>query len=111
MKVSFYSETLPGSCGVEILYDFKTPQYSTSNELKSHITQGGAGFICAGFIENHEYSDEMFQQMSDKYDVLFVSPVRLNRNSENQFYFAVFSVKDVEDDLYGYDDSNDQDND
>lgn len=102
----FRDETVPGACGVAAFCDFRTTQ-DRWDQLKPFdeevIHPGGAGFICAGFIADNELSDKMFDMMSTKYDVLFVSPKRLNRNSQNQFYFAVFSNKDVENDKYGFD--------
>ncbi len=104
-----YGETLPGACGVEILYEFEDGDNSDFCDgdaiNKDFITTGGAGLVCAGFIADDEDSDKMFDKLSNIYDVLFVSPKRLNRNSKNQFYFAVFSVKDVENDKYGYEHS------
>lgn len=98
------ADTLQGSCGVTLLHSFYEGHATYKFNPDDDIMPGGAGFITAGFIHENELSDKMFVFLSSKYDVLFVSEVRLNRNSQNQFYFAVFSVKNVEDDKYGWDD-------
>lgn len=98
------ADTLHGACGVTLLSDFWESSEKFGFNPADSIMPGGAGFITAGFIYDNELSDKMFALLSSKYDVLFVSEVRLNRNSENQFYFAVFSVKDVENDKYGWKD-------
>jgi hypothetical protein len=101
-----------GTCGVTLLYDFwESSVKGFGFNPADNIMPGGAGFITAGFIHDDKLSDKMFALLSSKYDVLFVSPVRLNRNSGNQFYFAVFSVKDVENDKYGFDDQDKEDED
>lgn len=102
--------TVVGACGVTLLHDFYNHPYEDEFNFTDGILPGGAGFITAGFIYENELSDNMFALLSSKYDVLFVSPVRLNRNSKNQFYFAVFSVKDVENDKYGWQDQDDAEN-
>lgn len=103
-------ETVEGACGVTLLHDFYNHPREDGFNFIDSILPGGAGLISAGFIHDDELSDKMFELLSSKYDTLFVSPVRLNRNSKNQFYFAVFSVKDVENGKYGWDDQDDAEN-
>lgn len=105
-----YADILRGGCGVSVLYDFCERSNGITVDPTEDVLPGGAGFITAGFIYGNELSNDMFDSLSSRYDVLFVSPVRLNRNSQNQFYFAVFSVKDVENDKYGWDDQDEEEN-
>ena len=102
MKV--YSDTLSGTCGVSVLYEFG---------YGAHISKltpgGGVGLVCAGFIED-EMSERAFKEMEKRGPCVYKSPVRKNRNSGNNFFFAVFDWSEEETARYGFEDA-EEDND
>ena len=108
MTIYFNENVMEGACGISVLYDFSehAPFYGTKfNSKNLPIMQGGAGLITAGFVVGDPKSDEMFATLSKRYNVVFVSTPRLNRNSNNMFYMAVFESDETE--KYGYDDADD----
>lgn len=88
MKVE--SSTITGACGVGVVHDFDSfygTQIGSSN-------LGGAGWQCAGFIEGDKVCDKVFQQMSYYYKLVYKTPTRVNVNSGNMFYFAIFDTEE-----------------
>lgn len=104
-------DTMSGACGVSVFYDFGEREKLTNRwgghfiTVEQRVPYGGAGLICAGFIYGDILCDKIFEALANKYDVLFVSEPRHNRNSGNKFYMAVFSVKDLKKDKYGFNDA------
>jgi hypothetical protein len=92
MTVYGQTTTVDGACGVGLVYDFGHSTYYARYDPTTK-NQGGAGWMCAGFIENDSLSDEMFKQLSDKYNLVYRTPTRINVNSGNPFYFAVFDTQ------------------
>jgi hypothetical protein len=96
----FYEDTLQGGCGVSVLYEF-TQEYSYYNKKPATIDvdkwepqESGSGMFCASFVVGHPLSDELFTALSKKYELMWKSEPRINRNSGNMFYFAMFDAGD-----------------
>lgn len=92
----FNIETLPANCGVGVLYSFGTmssPDWPTT-EAKEIIQEegGGIGYNIAGFINNKSCHDA-YQWIKENYEIVFQSPVKINDNSGNRFFFIVFKEK------------------
>jgi len=94
--------TVDGACGVGSVFEF-TYQGTYNNWGREYHktsitkgTKGGCGYLCAGFIEGYELCDDAFAQLSEKYNVVYISDVRKNVNSGNDFYFAVFDCADAD---------------
>lgn len=89
-KVQYYSETLPGTCGVGIFYDFYESYYELSGT--DARPWGGCGWNIAGFINNTS-SKEVYEDLKTKYKIVTQSPVRRNNNSGNQFFYVMYDCK------------------
>lgn len=93
--------SVPGACGVGVVYEFEdvgTRRKSHWGDVYTKATdcnKGGAGWICGGFLENDPVCDTVFEEMSAKYNLVFRTPTRINKNSGNPFYFAVFDTEGV----------------
>ena len=100
--ISVGHSTVEGACGVGVVFCFedtgvrKKDYWGSYYRSAVHQNNGGAGWVCAGFVENDPLSDEVFQQMFNKYKLVFKTPTRLNKNSSNPFYFAVFDTEGVD---------------
>lgn len=85
-----YSETLPGTCGVGVFYDFGQP-YGGIRETHAR-SYAGCGWNIAGFINNTP-SKEVYEDLKTKYKIVTQSPVRRNSNSGNQFFCVMYDCK------------------
>lgn len=83
--------TVDGACGVGVISEFGTTKHSGPEATSRN--PGGASWLCAGFIYKNDLSDKMFKELNDKYKLVFQTPVRINVNSGNPFYFAVFDTE------------------
>lgn len=102
MEVKVREETLPGTCGVSLFYAFND-DWAAEN-IPNIIPGGGTGIVCAGFRHKNEVDDMVFEEMCKHGKLLFKTRVRMNRNSGNKFYFAVFDYANGGKGKYGYDD-------
>ena len=97
-------ETVPGACGMGVAYTFeefsKLPYYR--EPFENGYNSGGTGFICAGFREGKELDDKVFALMEKRGPCVFRTETRVNKNSGNKFYFAIFDWSN--DSEYGFDD-------
>lgn len=89
-------ETLPGACGVGIIYEFsiddeEDPDWSWNDSIDPSIV-GGAGWTGAGFIDK-QYCKEVWAWMTKRYKVAYKTPIRVNKNTGNKFFFALFDGK------------------
>ncbi len=80
-----YSGHVHSTCGVNVWYNYNSP-YGYSIEV---APEGGIGYAVAGFI-NEVDSKQVFDYIKEKKEVVFCSPVKKNRNSDNKFFFVVF---------------------
>lgn len=86
--------SMDGACGVGVASCFTTYQGYNSEITKG--TQGGCGWLTAGFVVDCPVSEEAFDLLANKYNVVFVSEERKNKNSGNMFYFAVFDCSEAD---------------
>lgn len=101
------TDTVVGACGMGVIYEFDS---SYGHDLDEITPLGGAGYVMAGFIEGNEICDKAFKIMTERWDLVWRSEVRENRNSGNKFYTAVFDCSDGGKARYGFDHA-DEDND
>lgn len=93
--LGFFSDTLDGTCGVGVAcgFEFVNEEYSSWDDPNLTIGEddpsGGAGWFVAGFIDDEECR-VAYQGFRKHYKLVFQSPVRVNENSKNQFFFCVF---------------------
>lgn len=90
-----YSDDVPGACGISTLcaFTFQDKPISYWDHIDPKITAsrvGGAGFVCAGFIDSPECR-AAYEQMCSVFTLLYQTPVRVNHNSKKEFFFAVFT--------------------
>lgn len=72
---------------------FKKHRQERGADIRANLNNTGAQYFEAGFI-NDELSTEMFDQLTNLFPLVFLSEKRKNINSGNEFYFAVFDIKD-----------------
>lgn len=87
--------TVKGACGVGVTHDW---EYNDSDWIYGVPVEsknpGGAGWLMAGFVVGDKVCDIAKKQLTKKFNVVYESPVRLNKNSDNEFYFMVFDTLD-----------------
>lgn len=88
-----YAEHSPvaGACGVGVVSDFSYSNLYRDQSI-TFGTKGGCGWVCAGFIHGDKLCDEAFEEMSTVYKLVFKTEPRINVNSDNLCYFAIFDV-------------------
>lgn len=74
------------TCGVSVWHDFYNPNWIQNNCSRF----GGINFAIAGFIDK-ESSKRVYDEISRKHTIVYQSPVKINKNSGNEFFFVVFS--------------------
>lgn len=85
-------DTLPGSCGVGIIYEFELEDEENIYDIfddERFSSVGGAGWTTAGFIDNEDCKD-VWRYLTKRFKVAYTTPIRTNTNSGNKFFFAVF---------------------
>lgn len=75
-----------GTCGLGVLYGFK----STTTAIP--FFSSGTGFCVAGFTA-HNRCEKTYNEIKKKYKIVYQSPVRINRNSGNKFFFIIFDMR------------------
>lgn len=90
MTIRGWASTLPGTCGVGLFSGFQlSPTYY--NHGPGHaLTLSGIGYAVAGFT-NIPSCKEVYDDIKERYDIVFQSPVKKNENSNNQFFFIVYT--------------------
>lgn len=109
--------TPSSTCGVGYVYDFEDVEGKDYEGDYTNIlmgTLGGTGFLMAGFIYRDKVCTKAFRALKKKYKIVYRSPIRVNKNSGNKFYFAVFDCEGTDakigfDDFYGRDRNYDDD--
>lgn len=84
--------TVDWTCGLGVWGNFHTwadPMHT--------LGMGGIGYSVAGFI-NSVGCKEAYHWIAENKVIVFQSPVKLNTNSGNQFFFIVFKDKENEPD-------------
>lgn len=86
MTMYFEQATHLGGCGMGYVYDFTTD----SNGWKTNIVDcGGTGFFTACFIPRPNCK-EAYEHFCKQYRLVFQTQKRINENSDNYFFTAIF---------------------
>ena len=89
-----YKEPLNGGCGITNFSDFEyfDPWHDKKPILDDiDDDNSGAGWGIACFVDDADCR-EAYEEIISKYNVVFQSPVRTNKNSANPFFFVVFDL-------------------
>lgn len=87
-EIYYYNEWLTGACGVEHLSDFgKESKYHRAGP--ANYDKPGCGLHTAGFIDT-EVCKTLYNELKEKWKIVYQSPPRRNVNSGNQFIFVVW---------------------
>jgi hypothetical protein len=89
-----YSDSLSGACGIGLFADFEKVELRKNSwykptPLKDEKNHGGSGWAISGFIDNEDCR-EAYDTLKEKYGILYQSPVRMNANSGNEFFFCLY---------------------
>lgn len=96
--ISINSGTIAGSCGVGMVFDYRICKDSDywNISLEKYQTEGGCGWVFAAFIEGDETCEQAYEIMKNKWKIMYQSPIKLNINSGNNFFFCIFEVPEEE---------------
>lgn len=89
-----YIDSLVGGCGVTVFSDFSNEDHwGEKNMVVDDIDKDeiGAGWGIACFIDE-DACREAYNDIASKYNIIFQSPVRTNRNTGNPFFFIIFDL-------------------
>ncbi len=86
-----YITEVDGTCGLNVIYDYGS-EYSHHDLKDLHVS--GTGFVVFGFI-NDKVCRETYKEMKQHFKVVYQSPVRVNPNSGNKFFFVIADKKKV----------------
>ena len=91
MSLSMHVDTLPSTCGVGVLYGFWDSGTRWSVPIGDNPEEAGCGWYVAGFI-NTPNCLEAYNELCEKLTLVYQSPVRLNVNSNRDFFFCIFDA-------------------
>lgn len=89
-----FHDTIEGACGVGVVHDFN--RHTWGDRLGSE-NYAGAGWVCAGFIDD-ELCKDAYDELNRKYTLVYQTPTRINENSGNDFFFAIWDTHDKSED-------------
>lgn len=93
MTVRGYHTTVTGACGMGVVFDFRnTPKgrYEEAESLKKGDQRcSGCDMFSSGFIDN-AVCKEAYETLTKHFRLVFQTSIRVNRNSDNRFFFCVF---------------------
>ncbi len=99
-------ESVVGACGVSVIYNFGDNDWGTNLDILHNdpgedeefdpddCVGGGAGWCCAGFNYT-EKSNKMWDYLNKRFKLVYRTPDRINVNSGNNFFFAIFDTRSV----------------
>ncbi len=83
-----------GTCGLGLLRSFETSFCRhTKNDIASYYKFSGTGFFVAGFV-NEGRCKRAYKFLTSNFKLIYQSPVRVNTNTDRQFFFCIFDSKD-----------------
>lgn len=100
-----------GMCGTMVIKNFKESDQTLGAHMrvvekdmfekwvKYTGSNLGADYFECGFVEDAKSPDltalctKMFDKLSELFPVVFISEKRMNKNSDNMYYFAIFDIK------------------
>jgi hypothetical protein len=96
MTTTYHADIFSGTCGLGILYDFeRNGRWGTP--IGQNPGEAGCGWYVAGFIDT-PLCKEVYEKCCESFTLIYQSPVRINRNSGNEFFFCVFDAGEREED-------------
>lgn len=104
MTVYVANDVVAGGCGIGVLYDFTDYNHWNHKNPEEIIPEGGAGWVIVSFVVYDSKSNEVREKLDKRWDILYESEVRTNRNSGNKCYFVIYDVTKTEE-KYGFDDA------
>lgn len=100
--------SVPGACGIDAACNFELAEKVTKYKdywsgkmveykrypLVGEKPQGGSDWLISGFNKS-KVCEQAYKELSEKYPIVYQSPVRNNRNmgSRHPFFFAIFDTK------------------
>lgn len=94
-EVCCYSDLVEGTCGLTVLFNFES--YDDGDLWMDKVSKleynEGAGFAVAGFIDTEECRDA-YAALSLRFKIVYQSPVRMNTNSNNEFFFCIYDTSE-----------------
>ena len=95
-KVWGYNSTITGTCGVGVISSLtlrRPPGLPFGMDTLERLrNNGGCGWCIAGFI-NTPVCRDAYEILAEKYKIVFQSPIRMNWNSGNNFFFVMYDTK------------------
>jgi hypothetical protein len=92
-QLACFHGNVPGNCGLGFISGINNDRYYTRQGVYSLVRQaelaGGTGFFVSGFVDS-KVCKEAYEELCKNYKLVYQSPVRVNRNSNNKFFFCVF---------------------
>lgn len=117
------SRIIEGQCGIGTLKYFRDFHFKTREEAASYAArnfagrtfavdttipknkenkiahQGGTGLFGTGFIDTN-LMKEVYVWLCANYKMVSITPVRINENSDNRFFYAMFDDEEHNDVKY-----------
>lgn len=91
-----YTADLDGTCGLSVFFEFEDEDDADWDHYGDDIEEsklGGIGYSIAGFVDDLTCK-KAYKTIKKHFDIVYQSPVKLNTNSGNQFFFIVFKRKE-----------------
>lgn len=82
-------DQLIGTCGVHLFHHFGSYY---DNYTVATLPLGGANLACASFINTSECK-QAYTALKNRFNIVYQSSVRINRNSGRPFFFVVYDGK------------------
>lgn len=87
-----------GFCGINMIssfQEFSPEMYGHNARIKTDqlkALHGGCGWLQAGFVVGDPKCEEAYAILMDRFELVFQSDVRVNKNSLNKFFFAIWDM-------------------
>lgn len=92
-EVECEAEPVWGSCGITHFDNFELFEHAyKAYTVRNKKYKKGAGFALAGFV-NDEACRMAYHIMAKRFKLMFQSPVRVNSNTGNRFFFCVYDTR------------------
>lgn len=85
--------TVDSACGIGWIGYFVNGHQSDDYPLIEIEPSGGAKFTVVGFINTNQCK-EAYRILAERFKILYQSPVRVNENTGNRFFFVVYDTKE-----------------
>lgn len=82
------------NCGLGVVGSFDAAYYPQTKQLiTNQFTNYGTGFFVSGFIDNYSCK-KAYKFLTSNFKLIYQSPVRVNTNTDREFFFCIFDTKD-----------------